>query len=522
MTDREISIIIKSDAQKAQAGIKNFGMSLTDLKSGIDLAMGAARTFAQVARQAFDFTKAGAAVIQTTASFKGMGLSLEALRQAAGGTIDDMSLMSSAMALLAGASDTLSPALEGSLGGLMEIARAAAKLNPTLGTAQQQFENLALGIKRGSPMILDNLGLTINLGEANADYAASIGKTVEQLTEEERKIALLHATLRAGDALIEQAGGTVESYGDAWARAEASLKNLSDTMKAMAAEDAAPTLNFLSDTTDTFSKLVQIIHYAREEYGFLGGSWQAFWSVVGADTDMMKEAALRQRALAEGAQAAAQGFSDVGASAPAATQGIEDAGEAAANASIAYLNAAAGLGEMATAAFVNAQLEALRVALEGTEDGAQQLALATEALLVKFGLLTPAEQSASSTLDTLRQMALDGTLTWDAYAAAVAGVKGSLDTLESKEITIGVKFDVQDLVIPGGGGGQPWTPVATPMAGGGDFLATTPTHLLVGEAGAEHVTVTPVSQTNNDINVNFYNTPDPTQNVAALRALWGG
>lgn len=522
MADREISIIIKSDAQKAQAGIKNFGMSLTDLKSGIDLAMGAARTFAQVAKQAFDFTKAGAAVVQTTASFKGMGLSLEELRKAAGGTIDDMGLMSSTMALLAGASDTLTPALEGSLGGLMEIARAAAKLNPTLGTAQQQFENLALGIKRGSPMILDNLGLTVNLSKANADYATSIGKTVEQLTEEERKIALLHATLRAGDTLIEQAGGTVESYGDAWARAEASIKNLSDTMKAITAENAAPTLNFVSQTTDTYTKLVQIIHMAREEYGFLGGSWQAFWSVVGADTDMMKEAALRQRALAEGAQAAAQGFSDVGASAPAAMQGIEDAGAAAADAAIAYMNAAAGLGEMATAAFVSAQLEILRQAMDAGKLTAEQYEGVTRALLVQFGLLTPAEESAAGALDALREMFLDGRLDAEGYAAAVQGIKSGLDALESKEITIGVNFDVPELVIPGGGGGQPRTPIATPMAGGGDFLATTPTHLLVGEAGAEHVTVTPVSQTNNDVNINFYNTPDPTQNVAALRALWGG
>lgn len=308
----------------SEVPIEKASMSLTDLKSGIDMALGAARTFAAVAKQAFDLSKEGAAVIQTTESFKQMGLSLADLREASGGTIDDMTLMSSAMALLAGASDTLSPALEGSLDELMQIARAASKLNPALGDSAHMFESLALGIKRGSPMILDNLGLTISVAKANEDYAASLGKSVEQLTEEEKKIALLNATLQAGDTLIQQAGGSADAYTDSWARAEAAFKNASDSLKANVAPAMEGTVTVVAKGVTAWSQLVSIVKIARDEYGFLRGSWEAFWSVMGASTDMMTEAAVQQHALAEGTKAAAQGYSDVGVHIPPATAAIED------------------------------------------------------------------------------------------------------------------------------------------------------------------------------------------------------
>lgn len=335
MADARLKIVIDAlnnagkdlnELQKQLGGIeaptKKASLSLTDLKSGIDMAMGAARTFAAVAKQAFDLSKEGAAVIQTTESFKQMGLSLADLREASGGTIDDMTLMSSAMALLAGASDTLSPALEGSLDELMQIARAASKLNPALGDSAHMFESLALGIKRGSPMILDNLGLTISVAQANEKYAESLGKSVEQLTEEEKKIALLNATLEAGDTLIQQAGGSVDAYTDSWTRAEAAFKNAGDSLKANVAPSLEGTVEGVAKSVTAFSQLVAIVKTARDEYGFLRGSWEAFWSVLGADTDMMDKAAQGHRELVEAIKDESQSYIYLGANAQNAAEAI--------------------------------------------------------------------------------------------------------------------------------------------------------------------------------------------------------
>lgn len=178
----------------------------------------------------------GAVVEQTTRSYDGLieklGVTpdlLEKQRAAVRGTVDDMTLMSATQTLLAGTSDEVGRELAAATPKLLEVAKAANKLNPSLGDTAFLYESIATGIKRGSPLILDNLGLTIKLGEANERYAKALGKTVEELTAEEKTIALLNDVAeRSGDILIEQADG-IDAVGDSAAQAEVKIKNLSDT-----------------------------------------------------------------------------------------------------------------------------------------------------------------------------------------------------------------------------------------------------------------------------------------------------
>jgi hypothetical protein len=213
--------------------------TFTDLKSAIDLVAGAAQTAYQAVQAMFEFGREGAQVIQTTESFAGLiekvGASrdlLYELREAAGGTVDDMTLMSSTATLLAGAQGQLSRELANATPELLEIAKAANKLNPTLGDTTFLYDSVATGVKRASKEILDNLGLNVSLGKANEAYAKQLGKTVDQLTDEEKSIALLNETLRQGKVLIEQAGGNTDSAADSIARMEAATKNLADSFKA--------------------------------------------------------------------------------------------------------------------------------------------------------------------------------------------------------------------------------------------------------------------------------------------------
>ena len=80
---------------------------------------------------------------------------------------------------------------------LLEIARKSAQA--TGQSVSQAFDDIATGIGRASPLILDNLGITVKVGDANARYAAELGKTVEQLTAAEQKQALLNAVLAQGE-----------------------------------------------------------------------------------------------------------------------------------------------------------------------------------------------------------------------------------------------------------------------------------------------------------------------------------
>lgn len=122
---------------------------------------------------------------------------LQALKKASAGTISESDLMLSAnRAMTLGvARNTREFTI------LMEIARDRAR---TMGlTTTQAFDNIVTGIGRGSPLILDNLGLLINQTEANEAYAKELGKTASELSETEKKQALLNEVLRQGQTALD-------------------------------------------------------------------------------------------------------------------------------------------------------------------------------------------------------------------------------------------------------------------------------------------------------------------------------
>jgi hypothetical protein len=190
-------------------------------------------------QKAFEFGREGAEITQTAESFDFLmakigavpGL-LDQLRVAARGTVSDQELMSSTSTLLAGATDRVARQLANATPELLNIAKAAQKLNPALGDTTFFYESLARGIKRTSPLILDNLGVIVKVGEANKEWAAILGKTVDELTAEDKALALLNSVLKTGGTLIDQVGGNTESATDSFDRLNASLENIANTLKA--------------------------------------------------------------------------------------------------------------------------------------------------------------------------------------------------------------------------------------------------------------------------------------------------
>lgn len=222
---------------------KTFGTLSKGLATGAAVIVGVGATL----KKAFDMAEEGASVVQTTESFKSLlgeiGAApdlLSQLQRASRGTISDLDLMSSTTTLLMGAQGELATSLANATPQLMEMARAASKLNPSLGDTTFMYESLAKGIKRGSPMILDNLGIIVKVEEANRAYAESIGKTTDQLTAEEQKIALLNAVLAQGETLMAQAGGSTESAADSYQALAAATENTKNKFLAMMHEGLEP------------------------------------------------------------------------------------------------------------------------------------------------------------------------------------------------------------------------------------------------------------------------------------------
>ncbi len=247
----------KLNKQRIDASVKADGARRDSWKKTIAtgaVVVGTLVAVGAAAKKAFDLGKEGAAIKQTADSFdlllEKVGAApdlMEQLQKASKGTIKDFDLMTSTATLLAGAQGELATGLANASPQLLLIAKAANKLNPALGTTAQQYASIQTGIKRASPMILDNLGLTIRIGAANEKMAESLGKSVASLSAEEKQMALLNETMRAGNVLIEQVGGNVDSAADSYARLETASGNAFDRLKVGIDEAIGPMVSTLAD-----------------------------------------------------------------------------------------------------------------------------------------------------------------------------------------------------------------------------------------------------------------------------------
>ncbi len=240
-----------SHAEKATAtltgGLKSFAIT-----AGV--AAGAAVAVGVATKKAFDFSREGAALNQLEESFNLMNASvfktpdlLDKMDKAARGTVGTSEMMAGLLTLTAGATDELARAQAEAAPKLMEIAKAANKLNPTLGSTGFLFESLARGIKRSSPLILDNTGLVIKVGQANEEWAAKMGMTVEAMSAQDKQFALLAAALKAGDKLIDQVGGDVGSLTDSYNK----LTNAYGTFIQMVKKDVATNDKFVKGAAES-------------------------------------------------------------------------------------------------------------------------------------------------------------------------------------------------------------------------------------------------------------------------------
>lgn len=182
---------------------------------------------------------------------------LKDLRQAAAGTISDFELIRQANFALAGATGEFGRMFAENLPRVLEIARAQARA--TGQDVGYLFNSLVIGIKRGSPLMIDNTGIVLKLTQTYREYAEELGITVEQLTTEQKQIALLNATLEAGQGAIDQAATIQETAAEKMARAGATISNILDKL-ALAVQPAfEAVLDIVNRVLTAIDTLVTVI-----------------------------------------------------------------------------------------------------------------------------------------------------------------------------------------------------------------------------------------------------------------------
>ncbi len=239
MASNQIDLIIKA-TNKASPTIKQVQGDLGSLEKTAtgagaslgDMALGLAKGAAiglgivgvqQLTQAITDLAVSAGKVQQLRASFDGLATGvgqssnamLGAMREASGGMVSDADLILSAnKAMLLGVADTAEE-----LAALLNVARsrgAAMGLSTT-----QAFNDIVTGLGRESALILDNLGITINLEKVMSAYAASLGTTAEKLDATQRKQALLNEVMRSSAGMT----APVETAAAAWERASAAIEN---------------------------------------------------------------------------------------------------------------------------------------------------------------------------------------------------------------------------------------------------------------------------------------------------------
>lgn len=243
---------LRRDLDKAEGETKEFNeqMDVSIARLGA-LATGATAAGAALGAMA----KRGGRVIGVQRAFaRSTGESAAALgqlRAASGGIISDFELMqlqNQAMAL--GAAETTSQ--------FSQMVAVSRDLGRALGLdASRALDSLTTGIARQSRMILDNLGITVSVTEANERYAEQLGVTASQLSEAQQREAFRAEALRQARETVDDMGGATETAADEVGRLVTELVNLRDELASLAAMGGV--------TTSFFGGISQMIAEFRGE-----------------------------------------------------------------------------------------------------------------------------------------------------------------------------------------------------------------------------------------------------------------
>lgn len=154
----------------------------------------------------------------------GMDEMLRALQEGSGGMIANRDLMLSFNKAAQLVSTDFATRLPDAMGSLSKVAAATGQDLDFL------LDSLVTGVGRLSPMILDNLGIQVDLTAAQEEYAESIGKSVKDLTKQEQQTALMNQVmekLTANTAAMPDVAGSAAA---GVAQMEATFTNLKDEL----------------------------------------------------------------------------------------------------------------------------------------------------------------------------------------------------------------------------------------------------------------------------------------------------
>lgn len=215
---------VQSDASGLENALVGIGtglvaaFSIEAIRRVADASFELARMSAQTTDIKASFDQLGASVGQSSVAM------MSSLKEASRGAISDYDLMLNAnRAMMSGVADSAEE-----IAALMDVARARSQAVGA--TTADAFQDIVTGIARGSTQILDNLNIFLDLTTVYEEYASGISKTVAQLSDQEKKQALVNAVLRDSADLVKANEAAGNDAASNFERMDAAISNAKDAL----------------------------------------------------------------------------------------------------------------------------------------------------------------------------------------------------------------------------------------------------------------------------------------------------
>jgi hypothetical protein len=226
-TTSKSTISLGSAAREGGSGISLMGA----LSKGAG-ALGLAALAGAAVSAAGALRDASAEVLSFSTATRNIPFGLDRARKATGGLVTDMQLaQSAAQGVALGVVKTEDE--------FASLAEAATKLGIKLGIGPSQaLDNMMTALGRGSSEILDNLGVALKASEAYDRYAASLGKSADELTDAEKAVAFKTEAIRALQKAASETVVDLDSGAAAIQRVGVEAENAKMSLKGMVVEAA--------------------------------------------------------------------------------------------------------------------------------------------------------------------------------------------------------------------------------------------------------------------------------------------
>ena len=416
-------------------------------------------------------------------------------KKATDGTVDSLTLMKQAnAAMLLGITDS-----EDQMANMFDIAQ---RLGQSLGIdTLSAVESLTVGLGRQSKLVLDNLGITFDAAKANETYAESIGKTAKQLTDQERKQAFVNAAMDRANVLVAQLGEEQLTTKDSIAQVVTAAGDLAikfGDILGPSIRIVASALTEIIDKTDAFLEWADGMNTVTEAQQQLTDGSDEIAKLV-EKYDLVGESTTSLLENFSNIDQQMQELLGTGYIYRQETHALKQELEMVAE---AYLFLAANAANIivSTPILTDATQEYLNTLKKIPEQifsasDAQEQAIATEAKLKKdrkeaakeFGSNIQTMAKAYPEMEKAGKRAAQVQALVDAYASANAAFK-AMAGIPVVGPALGATAAIAAL-----GAGLANVKMIEKAATGMDQIVTQPTMILAGEAGPEHIGITPLN-----------------------------